>query len=271
MAEIPGQNVSNKQIRVPHHKGIAFRKPTHHIGVLLAEHFHEFSRKGIGMARRRTGARGCGGQCRRHGSSPATVRPGHGRRPGHSGTRPKGGSSRTRSHSGLHLDDTRGHAPRYGDQNSGWRRCGCRHWMGRRCDLCARGLGLVWIDGSVFAVLRAIEGLSQRFFMVGGVDGVGHGQGRRCLKGLSRLRRGLESGKVHGPELLAHSRNGLPVLLVTLRVAFLRQNFVQCGVHGILEGGHVHGIHRTDAVHHGRWLSRHRRRHRRTVRGKGRQ
>jgi hypothetical protein len=52
VAEIAGQNVRHEQIRVPYHEGVALWKPTNDVGVLLAEHFHEFSRKWIG--RRRT-------------------------------------------------------------------------------------------------------------------------------------------------------------------------------------------------------------------------
>ena len=51
MPEISGQNISHKQIGIAHHKGIALGQPAHHVGILLAEHFHEFAREGVRMAR----------------------------------------------------------------------------------------------------------------------------------------------------------------------------------------------------------------------------
>lgn len=51
MPEIAGQNIGHKQIGISHHKGITLGQPTHHVGILLAEHFHEFAWKWVRMAR----------------------------------------------------------------------------------------------------------------------------------------------------------------------------------------------------------------------------
>jgi hypothetical protein len=114
---------------------------------------------------------------------------------------------------------------------------------------------LLLIDASGFGILRTIEALSQRVLLVCSMYGIGrrmygigHGQKRRCLEGQSRVCRSLKSGKVHGSKLFAHARSNLDVVLVNLSAAFLQENFIQCCIHGILKGRHVHGIRTTSAV-----------------------
>mmetsp|Transcript_86518 Transcript_86518/g.175925 ORF Transcript_86518/g.175925 Transcript_86518/m.175925 type:complete len:310 (+) Transcript_86518:2415-3344(+) len=249
MAEIPRQDVRHKQIGIPHHKGIALRKPTHDVGVLLSEHLHELSRKRVGMARRRTRPRRHRRQGRGHRSSPATVlRSGHRGRSGHGRTRAiRSGCSRTTPHYWLQLDDPGGHASRHGHEYGRWRRCRCHRWVGGRCDL-SSWLVVLLIDAVivlaeiVVAVLCTIEALPQGFLVVG-IGRVWHRQRRLCRQRLSRLCRRLESGQIHGSKLFAHARGGLTVLLVALSIAFFRQNFIQCRIHRILQRRHVHAIH----------------------------
>ena len=126
---------------------------------------------------------------------------------------------------------------------------------------------LLLINASGFGILRTIEALSQRFFMVCSIYGmhgtrrrmygIGHGQRRGCLEGLSRLCRRLKSGKVHGSKLFAHARTNLAVVLVTclLAASFLQENFIQCCIHGILQGRHVHGIRTTSTSAVETWRS----------------
>mmetsp|Transcript_19395 Transcript_19395/g.54047 ORF Transcript_19395/g.54047 Transcript_19395/m.54047 type:complete len:496 (-) Transcript_19395:220-1707(-) len=185
--KVPGQNVRDKEIRIPYHKGVSLWQPAHDVGVFLAEHLHELARERIGMSRRRRSRSGRGRRQRGRNRSPpaaAGLRSGR-RRSGHRGARAKGGDGRwTRRQSRLHLDDARGHASRNRYQNGRGRRRRCHRRMGRRSDgLGSRRCGdlrrlllllllllLRWVhtDGIVSgAVLGPIEALPERVLVVG--------------------------------------------------------------------------------------------------------
>ena len=120
--------------------------------------------------------------------------------------------------------------------------------MGWWCDLRSCLLLLLLIDTSAFAILSTIEALSQTLLVVGIIDRMWHRQRCRCLQGLSRLCRRLKPGKIHGSKLFTHARSRLAVFLIRLPIAILHQDFIQCRIHGVFQGGHVHRIHTNRAV-----------------------
>ena len=60
VTKVSWQNINDKSIGISDHEGVSFGKPTHDVGILFAEHFHEFAREGIRVTSTTGGSTGTG-------------------------------------------------------------------------------------------------------------------------------------------------------------------------------------------------------------------